>query len=149
MAYGQDAGGRGGIVDNIPPADTTTAYSQSLFGQVFKVFQRTRSCLSLELWIKTRGASDSLTITVQTSNSLSDTLGWVNFTNFGGIKTATGHSYLQKCNDYWIVGDSTRFFGTYVRLISQHGATADSSLPADTSRFSVRWFETGTQIRIE
>ena len=145
-AIAQEAGGGLNVISDDPPADTTVATAAADFDRVTDNIFRQYSCLWVDLWVKTRSTTDSLLVVMQTTGSIVDT-GGVNLTNFGGVKTATGHYSFAKCNDYWIGADSVKFFGRYFRFITQHGASAGESLPGDTSRFVIQYFESGTKLK--
>ncbi len=120
--------------------------THSGFGKNVLEFQRSRSNIWIGLNLQTRNADDSLTVTAQATNNLTDTA-WVTITNFGGTKTAAGRTnraYVWGTNTQGIQ-DSTKYVGKYMRFMVNHGGSADSSEATDTSTFSLEFLQFGDQ----
>lgn len=106
----------------------------------FKTYARKRANISFDLWVATRGSTDSLLITLQTTNDIRDTSSWQNMTNFGGAKTAIGHT----ARTFQPTKDSTQFMGHFIRALMRH--SADTTVATDTSTFRLQITEWGDKL---
>lgn len=87
--------------------------------------------------VGTRGANDSLTVTVQTSPDPTDSSLWQSLTDIGGRKVVVGNSVFRIPT---AVGarDSVAALFDYVRVLVRHSETVAGINVADTS--SIRLF---------
>lgn len=131
------------------PGETNQVPSSSFAtGIVLHTWERIRTGMSVEIWEATRGSTDSLLLTLQSTNNLADTLSWTTIcTKFGaaanGSIVTAGH-YQHNFNLYGMGVDTTRFFGRWCRLTANHSVDAvDGSTDTSTYFYTIStWRDT-------
>lgn len=127
------------------PGDTLDAVANDTISAVIR---RQRENFALSLWVRTRGTTDTLLVTVQHANDNStDTLNWVTLTAFGGTKVATGRTNRIYTQSPIASTDTTRFIGKFLRIRSDHrGVSTTVEANTDTSTFEIWLQEWGDKV---